>query len=280
MFILDIPTTACSDAGGVKGQKQDGEVLDEAESIRLCCTAMKHPAILSLLLALFASGCASIAGEALPESVHGMVGGEYFTRHGLRQEKNRWRSTNYGRGTLVPINTKVRVDSITSSAIKLTIVASGKALKLSNIEKYTGGGVDLLAERTLSAEPTDLSGFEFQKDIKVGRLRLGMTEEEAILAAAVPKSRRIANAFEELQQLEGVERVRSLGMVAALDLAGDAGYLADAGWRVYDEARRRGAYLRPLGNVIYVTPSLNIPDEDLDRLLTIVQESVSQVLRC
>ena len=108
---------------------------------------------------------------------------------------------------------------------------------------------------------------------------LRVFEEEAILAAAVPKSRRIANAFEELQQLEGVERVRSLGMVAALDLAGDAGYLADAGWRVYDEARRRGAYLRPLGNVIYVTPSLNIPDEDLDRLLTIVQESVSQVLR-
>ena len=67
------------------------------------------------------------------------------TRHGLRQEKNRWRSTNYGRGTLVPINTRVRVDDITSSTIRLTIVATGKALKLSNIEKYTGGGTDVLA---------------------------------------------------------------------------------------------------------------------------------------
>ena len=115
-----------------------------------------------------------------------MVGGEYFTRHGLRQENNRWRSTNYGRGTLVPINTKVRVDEITSSTIRLTIVASGKALKLSNIEKYTGGGTDVLAERTLSTEPTDLSGFKFQKDIRVGRLRLGMTKEEAILARGYP----------------------------------------------------------------------------------------------
>ena len=68
---------------------------------------------------------------------------------------------------------------------------------------------------------------------------LRVFDEEAILAAAVPKSRRIANAFEELRQLEGVERVRSLGMVAALNRAVDAGYLADAGWRVYDEARRR-----------------------------------------
>jgi len=63
-------------------------------------------------------------------------------------------------------------------------------------------------------------------------------------------------------------------MIGALDLAGEAGYLADAGWRVYDEARRRGAYLRPLGNVVYVAPSLNIPDEDLDRLLAIVRESI------
>ena len=156
-------------------------------------SGLKHPAILTLVLALFASSGASyakddfeIAGEALPGPAHDMVGGEYFTRHGLRQEKNRWRSTNYGRGTLVPINTKVRVDDITSSTIRLTIVASGKPLKLSNIEKYTGGGTDVLAERTLSTEPTDLSGFEFQKDIRVGRLRLGMTKEEAILARGYP----------------------------------------------------------------------------------------------
>jgi hypothetical protein len=94
-------------------------------------SALKHPTILMLVLALFASSGAShakddfeIAGGAVPEPDHEMVGGEYYTRHGLRQEKNRWRSTNYGRGTLVPINTKVRVDDITSSTIRLTIVAS------------------------------------------------------------------------------------------------------------------------------------------------------------
>jgi adenosylmethionine-8-amino-7-oxononanoate aminotransferase len=67
-------------------------------------------------------------------------------------------------------------------------------------------------------------------------------------------------------------------MIGALDLAGEGGYLADAGWPVYEEARRRGAYLRPLGNVIYVAPPLNIDDTDLDALLTIVSESVAAVL--
>jgi len=67
-------------------------------------------------------------------------------------------------------------------------------------------------------------------------------------------------------------------MIGALDLGGDEGYLAQAGWRVYDHARARGAYLRPLGNVVYVTPSLNIPDSDLDRLLEIAHESVTAVV--
>ena len=88
------------------------------------------------------------------------------------------------------------------------------------------------------------------------------------------KSERIAHAFDEMQSLPGVARARWLGMIGALDLEGDAGYLARAGWRVYEEARRRGAYLRPMGNVVYVTPSLNIPDSDLDELLAIVRDSV------
>jgi adenosylmethionine-8-amino-7-oxononanoate aminotransferase len=106
---------------------------------------------------------------------------------------------------------------------------------------------------------------------------LRVFEDERVLERAKPKAERIARAFAAMAQLPGVAAVRSLGMIGALDLAGDAGYLAQAGWRVYEAARARGAYLRPLGNVVYVTPSLNIPDEDLDHLLAIVQESVAEV---
>ena len=111
----------------------------------------------------------------------------------------------------------------------------------------------------------------------VAREVLRVFEDEQILDRAKPKAERIALAFEGMAGVPGVERTRSLGMVGALDLAGDAGYLAEAGWRVYDAARERGAYLRPLGNVVYVTPSLTIPDEDLDRLLAIVRESIESV---
>ena len=106
---------------------------------------------------------------------------------------------------------------------------------------------------------------------------LRVFEEEGILAAIQPKIARIAGAFAGMAELPQVERSRSLGMIGALDLAGGSGYLADAGWKVFAEARRRGAYLRPLGNVVYVTPALTIPDDDLEALLAIVRESVEAV---
>lgn len=108
----------------------------------------------------------------------------------------------------------------------------------------------------------------------VAREVLAIYQDERVLERAVPKAARIALAFAKLATERGVLRTRAVGMIGALDLAGEGGYLADAGWRVYDEARRRGAYLRPLGSVIYVAPPINIPDADLDRLLAIVAESV------
>ena len=72
--------------------------------------------------------------------------------------------------------------------------------------------------------------------------------------------------------------VRSLGMVAALELNAE-GYLDRAGWRVYDEALARGAYLRPLGSTVYVTPPLTISNDELGELCDIVEASMRTVLR-
>lgn len=111
----------------------------------------------------------------------------------------------------------------------------------------------------------------------VAREVLAVYRDERILERAVPKAARIARTFTRLGEVVGGENVRSLGMIGALDLTGGGGYLADSGWRVYAEALRRGAYLRPLGDVVYVAPPLNIDDADLDELLGIVDESVRAV---
>ena len=115
---------------------------------------------------------------------------------------------------------------------------------------------------------------------------LRVFKDEDVLAQAAGKAARLAQAFERFRALPGVVETRSLGMIGALDLAGSTSaaaggaadsYLETHGRRVCAEALKRGAYLRPLGNTIYITPSLNIPDADLDELLGIVEESVRAV---
>jgi adenosylmethionine-8-amino-7-oxononanoate aminotransferase len=113
----------------------------------------------------------------------------------------------------------------------------------------------------------------------VAREVLAIYRDEDVLAKAAPKAARIAAAFRALTEIPGVVRPRALGMIGAADLAPSASYLGNVGWRVYDEARRRGAYLRPLGDTVYVAPPLTIPDADLDELLAIVRASVEVALR-
>jgi adenosylmethionine-8-amino-7-oxononanoate aminotransferase len=115
----------------------------------------------------------------------------------------------------------------------------------------------------------------------VAREVLKVYEEEKILERARSKAEAIAAAFAAIGELPGVEHARSLGMIGAVDLevSSGGGYLATAGWRVYEAARRRGVYLRPLGNVVYVAPPLNIPDGELAELLGKVREAIEEVVK-
>jgi len=151
---------------------------------------------------------------------------------------------------------------------------------------FTGGMLPMAAtlatERIFSgflgeAERTFFYGHTFCGNplgAALAREVLRVFEDEDVLAKAAGKAQRIARAFAGFRSLPDVVETRSLGMIGALDLAGSKSYLEPRGKRVYAEALRRGAYLRPLGNTVYITPSLNILDEDLDELLGIVEESV------
>lgn len=108
---------------------------------------------------------------------------------------------------------------------------------------------------------------------------LAVYRDERILDRVALASQRVRSSFERIASIPGVARVRSIGMIGAADLDDERqGYLGGVGWRVYDEARARGAYLRPLGSTVYVCPPLVIEDAELDRLLAILDESVRAAL--
>ncbi|MCL2723814.1 MAG: adenosylmethionine--8-amino-7-oxononanoate transaminase [Polyangiaceae bacterium] len=108
----------------------------------------------------------------------------------------------------------------------------------------------------------------------LARELLAIYKDERILEQVERKANVIAKAFARIAEIHGVRGTRHLGMIGAADLGGSDGYFGGLGWRVYEEARRRGAYLRPLGDTVYVCPPLNIEDADLEMLLSIFEESV------
>lgn len=111
----------------------------------------------------------------------------------------------------------------------------------------------------------------------VAREVLAVYRDEDVLGQVARKAPKIKAAFERMARtVPGLVRPRAIGMVGAVDLGG-GGYLASGGWRVYEAARRRGLYLRPLGDTVYIAPALNIPEAALDELLHGVEASLREV---
>lgn len=111
----------------------------------------------------------------------------------------------------------------------------------------------------------------------VAREVLQVYKDEAVLEGVASKAPKIAQAMADLGRLPGVSKPRALGMMGAVQLGVSDDYLQPAGKRVAELAKRAGVYLRPLGNVVYVTPALNIGEPELDQLLEVVKASVTQV---
>src|SRR5690606_14425952 len=110
----------------------------------------------------------------------------------------------------------------------------------------------------------------------VAREVLAIYRDEDIVGQVRAKAPLVARAFERIGSISGVRSTRARGLVGAADL-GDGGYHGRLGWRVFEAALERGAFLRPLGDTVYVTPALNIEITDLERLLAILEDAIGAV---
>jgi adenosylmethionine-8-amino-7-oxononanoate aminotransferase len=103
-------------------------------------------------------------------------------------------------------------------------------------------------------------------------------EREQTLARLRPKIRLLDELLGIVAEQAGVVEVRSRGMMAGIDL-GEHDPALRIGHRVALEARRRGAIIRPLGDVVVLMPPLAISKGDLRRLVEITSEAIAAVLQ-
>ena len=102
---------------------------------------------------------------------------------------------------------------------------------------------------------------------------LDVFESERVLERLQPKIELLGELLAEIEAMPEVAEVRWKGFMVGIDL-GDHDPSLTMGHRVTREARRRGAFIRPLGNTIVVMPPLSISEGELRQLLRIAAESI------
>jgi len=126
--------------------------------------------------------------RVLPPEIEPVAGKEYFTRYTFHYEDDEWPTTNYTRGTIVPINTKVTLLSLGKNSFTLKFADTGTTLKIENVEKHSKRTIGQVAKEMLAEAPTAIEkyGKEMEAAIKTGTLRLGMTKTQVLLTRGYP----------------------------------------------------------------------------------------------
>jgi len=113
---------------------------------------------------------------------------------------------------------------------------------------------------------------------------LDVFEQERTLEKLPAKIERMRQHLARIARMPHVGEVRQAGMLAGIELVRDTStkeafpYGRQIGAQVCARAAAHGVILRPLADVIVLVPPLSIADESLDRLLTVTQQCIDEVL--
>lgn len=112
---------------------------------------------------------------------------------------------------------------------------------------------------------------------------LELFEKDHILENLETKVRHLGDKLKPFESLKHVGDVRQCGLIAAVELVKDKITKEPYPWeerigiQVCLEARKHGAFLRPLGHIIVIMPPLIIETDEIDRLLDIIYKSIQVI---
>ena len=112
---------------------------------------------------------------------------------------------------------------------------------------------------------------------------LKIMEEEKVIENLQPKIAKLQECLKKFQTLQHVGDTRHIGMIAAIEIVKDKNtkepylFTERIGHKVFLEAMKNGALLRPIGNVIYFLPPLIITEEEIEKLTKIAYNAIKTV---
>ena len=114
----------------------------------------------------------------------------------------------------------------------------------------------------------------------VGLASLDLFRDEAVLESLPPKIARLKIHLERIAELGAVGAVRQCGLVGGIDLVADKPsrraypWQEQRGMKACLAARKHGAILRPLGDVVVIWPPLSITLDELDALCAATEAGI------
>jgi len=105
---------------------------------------------------------------------------------------------------------------------------------------------------------------------------LDLMAARGTVESAAQVGEQIGRLTTDLASYDGVREIRRVGTMTGIEVASVG---ERTGFAVCQEARRRGVWVRPLGDVVVLMPPLAIGDEDLETLCGVVDESIRAVVR-
>jgi len=130
---------------------------------------------------------------SFPLYADNLSGKTYYTRANIWYENpNKILSTNYHRGAILPIGTKVKIHAIMDEKIQFTPDGSAQMFTIINNRKTSTISTEELFNRYFSAEEIQVGGGEYQvteaerENVKIGTIGLGMSKKAVLMAYGYP----------------------------------------------------------------------------------------------
>lgn len=141
----------------------------------------------ALCLLLLLGAChRPIKPSELPPGVQ--IGQVYYAQFSFFQEENHYHSTNYRKGSLIPINTAVALMSMKSDQTEVKLLESGQPLRIENVAKYTKDPMPAAFLKIFGPRKVDLSVFSQaeRENILEGKVDKGMGRKAVLAAIGYP----------------------------------------------------------------------------------------------
>lgn len=143
--------------------------------------------LICLTVLLWACRGASRPAESIPGVDTSQT---YYTQVGMFYEKGRYRTTNYGVGIFLPVNTEIRPVEFNRKYYLISVVKTGEKIEVYNKEKFSGWTQQQSFKKLFSTEPVSMMKFNAseRKNIKTGSISPGMRKSAVLVSRGYPPS--------------------------------------------------------------------------------------------